>query len=89
MGLRSDGVISAVLAPYSSRFSSLALLLLRWRDADRGLFGPEDMLLLRPLFESPRRKIWTVSVAEDTLSRVDVELKDMLNILAGMEPRRN
>lgn len=54
-----------------------------------GLFGPDVTLLLRPLFDSPRRKMWTVSVAEDTLSRVDVELKDMLNILAGIDPLRN
>jgi hypothetical protein len=33
--------------------------------------------------------MWTVSVADETLSSVDLELKDMLNILAGMEPLRN
>ena len=31
----------------------------------------------------------TVSVADETLSKVDVELKDMLYILAGIEPLRN
>lgn len=89
MGFRSGEEISAALAPNSSKFSSLTRLLLRSRDADKGLLGPEDTLLLRLLFEAPRRKMWTVSVADDTLSKVEVELKDMLNILAGMDPRRN
>jgi hypothetical protein len=51
--------------------------------------GPDEMLLLRLVLGAPSRKMWTVSVAEDTLNKVDVELKDMLNIRAGMEPRRN
>jgi hypothetical protein len=33
--------------------------------------------------------MWTVSVAEETLRRVEVELNDMLKILAGMEPLLN
>lgn len=33
--------------------------------------------------------MWTVSVADETLSRVDAELNDMLYILAGMEPLLN
>lgn len=54
------------------------------------LLGPEEMLLLRLLaFGAPSRKMWTVSVAEETLNSVDVELKDMLNILAGIDPRLN
>jgi hypothetical protein len=51
--------------------------------------GPEETLLLRLVFGAPRRKMWTVSVADETLRRVDVELKDMLYILAGMEPLLN
>ena len=38
---------------------------------------------------APRRKMCTVSVVEDTQSRVDSTLKDMLNILEGMVPLRN
>lgn len=38
---------------------------------------------------APRRKMWTVSVVEDTQSKVDSTLKDMLNILEGIVPLRN
>jgi hypothetical protein len=51
--------------------------------------GPDEILLLLLVFGAPRRKIWTVSVAEETLRRVDVELNDMLYILAGIEPLLN
>lgn len=34
-------------------------------------------------------KRWIVSVDDETQRRVDVVLKDMLNILDGIEPRRN
>lgn len=88
-GLRSVAETSVVLEAKSSAMSSLARLLLRWCDADVEFVGPEEMLLLRLVLGAPRRKMWTVSVAEETLSRVDVELNDMLYILAGMEPRLN
>jgi hypothetical protein len=88
IAFRSGDATSAVLLPNSSSSSWLARLLLRWCDAAIGFVGPEDTLLLL-LFGAPKRKMWTVSVAEDTLSRVDVELKDMLYILAGIEPLLN
>ena len=88
MAFRSGDVISAVLVPNSSSVSWLARLLLRAWDAPMGLLGPEETLLLL-LLGAPKRKMWTVSVADDTLSKVDVELKDMLYILAGMEPLLN
>lgn len=34
-------------------------------------------------------KMWTVSVAEETQRRVEVALKDMQYMRAGMLPRRN
>lgn len=37
----------------------------------------------------PNLKIWMVSVADETHSRVDVILKDMLKIREGIEPLRN
>jgi hypothetical protein len=90
-GFRSVTDISAVLFPKSSDMSSLVRLLLRWwdADADAELVGPEEILLLRLVLGAPRRKMWTVSVAEETLRRVDVELKDMLKILAGIDPLLN
>lgn len=88
MGFRSGVDTSAMLAPNSSAVSWLVRLPLRAWDAPMGLLGPEDTLLLL-LLGAPKRKMWTVSVADDTLSKVDVELKDMLYILAGMEPLRN
>lgn len=88
-GLRSGVAISPMLSPNSSGTSSLARLLLRPRESGVGLFGPEETLLLRLVFGVPRRKMWTVSVADETLSSVDVELNDMLYILAGMDPRLN
>jgi hypothetical protein len=51
--------------------------------------GPDEILLLRLVLGAPSRNIWTVSVAEETLRRVEVELKDMLKILAGIEPLLN
>lgn len=81
--------MSPTLSPNSSGTSSLARLLLRPRDPDSGLVGPEEILLLRLVFGVPRRKMWTVSVADDTLSNVEVELNDMLYILAGMDPLLN
>jgi hypothetical protein len=88
-GLRSVGDKSAILPPKSSDMSSLVRLLLRWCDEDAEVVGPDEMLLLRLVLGTPNRKICTVSVAEDTLRRVDVELKDMLNILAGIDPLLN
>lgn len=88
-GFRSAADMSAVLLPKSSAISSLVRLLLRLCDADVELVGPEEMLLLRLVLGAPRRKMWTVSVAEETLRRVDVELNDMLNIRAGIDPLRN
>ena len=89
IGFRSGETTSFALESTSSKFSSLTWLLLGSREADTGLFGPEDTLPLLLLLCAPRRKIWTVSVADDTLRRVDVELKDMLYILEGMEPLLN
>lgn len=88
-GLRSGAETSAVLAPKSSAMSSLVRLPLRWWDAARGLVGPEETLLLRLVFGAPSLKMWTVSVADETLSSVEVELKDMLYILAGIDPLLN
>jgi hypothetical protein len=47
------------------------------------------MLLLRLVLGAPSRKMWTVSVADETLRSVEVELNDMLYILAGIDPRLN
>jgi hypothetical protein len=90
-GFRSVAEASAVLVPNSSDISSLVRLLLRWCDALMEFVGPEDMLLLRLelVLGAPSLKMWTVSVAEETLRSVEVELKDMLNILAGMDPLLN
>lgn len=85
---RSGTDTSAVLVPNSSDASSLADILFAWLGEPMGRVGPEDTLLLL-LLGVPKRKICTVSVAEETLSKVDVELNDMLYILAGMEPLLN
>ena len=88
MGFRSGPELSAMLSSYSSGTSSLARLLLRPLE-DGGLPGIDDTLFVRAALGGPSRKMWTVSVAEDTHSRVEVELKDMLYILAGIDPLRN
>lgn len=91
-GFRSAAEASAVLDPKSSPMSSLVRLLLRWCDVDMEFVGPEEILLLRlvlPALGVPSRKTWTVSVAEETLRRVDVELNDMLYMRAGMDPLLN
>ena len=89
-GFLSDTVASVVLSSYSevSLVSSLLGLVLRSREIEDGLTW-EDMLLLRLALGEARRKIWTVSVAEETQRSVEVELKDMLKIRAGIEPLRN
>jgi len=89
-GFLSDAVASVVLSSYSevSLVSSLLGLVLRSREIEDGLTW-EDILLLRLALWGPRRKIWTVSVAEETQRSVEVELKDMLKIRAGIEPLRN
>jgi len=87
-GFLSGIAASVMLSSYSSGTSSLARLLLLPRD-EGGLPGNEVMLLLLPALGVPSRKIWTVSVAEDTQRSVDVELKDMLYILAGIDPLLN
>jgi len=48
-------------------------------------FGESGM----PLPTAPRRKICTVSVVEETQSRVELKLKDMLYIVDGYVPLRN
>jgi hypothetical protein len=88
-GFRSGVGISPMLSPNSSVVSWLTRLLLRPRVTEGGPVGPEETLLLRLECGVSRRKMWTVSVADETLSSVDLELNDMLNILAGMEPLRN
>lgn len=79
---RSGAEMSAVLSSYSYSDGSswLLLLLLRSRDEDGGLTELEapDTLLLRLALGAPSLKMCTVSVADDTQSRVEVELKDML-----------
>lgn len=87
-GFRSGAAMSAELAPKSSKSSSLTLLLLRSRFPERGPLWPEE-ILLRLACGVPKRKMWTVSVAEETLSKVEFELNDMLYILAGIEPLLN
>src|SRR5512142_3360931 len=37
----------------------------------------------------PSRKMWTVSDVDDTQTRVELKLKDMLYIVDGYVPRRN
>lgn len=88
IGFLSGLELSAMLSSYSSGTSSLARLLLRPLD-EGGLPGIDETLFARPALGGPSRKMWTVSVAEDTHSRVEVELNDMLYILAGIEPLRN
>lgn len=89
-GFLSDAVASILLSSYSeaSLVSSLLGLVLRSREIEDGLTW-EDILLLRLALGTARRKIWTVSVAEETQRSVEVELKDMLKIRAGIEPLRN
>jgi hypothetical protein len=88
IAFRSGVETSAVLAPNSSDVSSLAKLLFRLCEEPVGRVGPDDTLLLL-LLGAPKRKMWTVSVADETLSKVDVELNDMLYIFAGIEPLLN
>jgi hypothetical protein len=77
-----------MLSSYSSGTSSLARLLLRPRIGGGGP-GSDDTLLFRPAFGVPSLKTCIVMVADETASSDETELKDMLNILAGIEPRRN
>lgn len=89
-GFRSVALRSAVLSSNSysdGSISWLPRLLLRSR-VEGGLVE-DERLFFRLVFCGLRRKMWTVSVAEDTERSVDVELKDMLYILAWIEPRRN
>lgn len=70
---------------------------LRWRDDEnelcRGDEGGEmgrgalPLLGLEPGGAS--LKMWTVSVADETQRRVEVALKEMQKMRAGMLPRRN
>ena len=90
IGFRSDVAIIEPSSAYSddSGTSSLPKLLLRSREEEEGLTCP-DMLLLRLAFRGMRRNIWTVSVADETHNSVEVELKDILYIRAGIDPLRN
>ena len=78
----------------SSVISELAGLRLLWEDLrllwDVGIVddsaGEEDARLD---CEGDSLKMWTVSVADDTQSRVEVALNAMLKIRAGRVPLRN
>ena len=86
--LRSGIELSVILSSYSSGTSSLARLLLRPRD-DGGPPVSDDTLLLRPALGVPNLNTCTVMVADETPNNDETELKDMLNIRAGIDPRRN
>lgn len=59
-------------------------------DEDEGRNAEDEASLsFRCCTGVPSLKMWIVSVAEETQSRLEVALKDMLKMREGIEPRRN